>query len=121
MKVALALIVLLVACRPSKHPPSTSSSTVVVSNAGESHVTVAEGDSRIDVVLKTELPLTVTSSTFDGVSRSEIRVGAELLVIEHAELTIGARSFGTLPANARVEIRSDGVYVDGEKRGELAR
>jgi hypothetical protein len=42
----------------------------------------------------------------------------ERVEVEDRSLLVGGRSFGVLPDGAEVDLRSDGVFVNGERREE---
>lgn len=106
-------------CSPAETPSSVS---VVVSagNAAPGEIVVDGGTSvRIDpqVRFRYQSVSTTSAGTSTDVEQYEIR--GRKLELSEREIRIGDRSYGAFGEAARIEIKPEGVFVDGVLRGEL--
>lgn len=72
----------------------------------------------IDVVPGVEFQKRIV--TGDGAQpRDDTRLNGHPLTVEGAYLVIGPSRYGPLPSGTRVQVRPDGVFVDGKSLGPL--
>ena len=62
--------------------------------------------------------VTQTSSA-GSTSRTILTIDGREIIIEQAQLRVGDRVIGPLSGEVKIEVRKDGVFVDGAKKSEL--
>ncbi len=63
----------------------------------------------------------ITTQTVAGEStlKTTIKVDGRVLSVEPDSIRIGNKSIGPLSGEVKIEVKADGVYVDGTKKSDL--
>ena len=107
------------------HEEEHTASWVHISNAsfgdGKSSFEFQSTASNGDIVIDPQVPSEYKSTVVDGVEdpSNGYRVRGRVIQFGKGELRIGNRSYGPLTGKVHIEIRPNGVLVNGESRGEL--
>ena len=110
----IALLVLAAACSKEAAPESTSYS-FVDSTGG---VTIETAGIRIEVAGSVRYRYQFLS-TSPGASNSEATLNGHPFGLRNGIVFIGEKEYGAAPAGAAVRVNDEGVFVDGERRGQV--
>lgn len=129
MRTLILIVVALAACSPAKPaaPVADSSSYIRVMSLPDGAVATIECDTgkwhgtiRIAADVKVGYTSTSTTTTSSGTkTKTTITVNGRECVIDATELRVGEQVIGPLSGEVLVEIRADGVFVNGTKRSDL--
>ncbi|MBI1851129.1 MAG: hypothetical protein HYR85_12365 [Planctomycetes bacterium] len=120
-----ASVFLLASLTACHHEESHSASWVYVSNAsfgsGKSSLEFETAAAHGDIVIDPKLPSEYKAVTLNGVAdpSNGVRVRGHLVEFGEGTLRIGDRAYGRLSGAVHIEIRPNGIFVNGESRGEL--
>ena len=123
---SFSILVLACKCVDSREcsPERTTSTTIAVAPlAGVSRRITLEDSVSVSVEVDPQVATGYRSvSTSSGgapktIEQNEIR--GRKLELSNREIRIGERSYGGFGENARIEIKPEGVFVDGVVRGKL--
>lgn len=127
MRTHALLCLLFCACSPSEpasaaQPPSYIRSMSLSNEAGgsiECDTGRWHGVFKIAADVKVGyLSSSVTTPMGTG-TKTTLTINGRELVIEETALRVGETTVGPLSGDVRIEVRSDGVYVDGIKKSDL--
>lgn len=115
---AIGVSCIATACESSEAPAfgATTTSTTQIDSSGV--VTTGSGSSSIEIDSGIQFVSTSKSGfgEADGVTQT---VNGSPYGVRHGRLFIGEHDFGVVPPDAKVRLSLEGVYVDGERRGEM--
>jgi hypothetical protein len=126
----LLLLVLVCACSKSQSAETKLKEGDSITSldlrpaAGKSTITFDTGRFRgiltVEAGLATAYEMkSVTDSNGASMTRTMITVGDRPLAIEGTSLRLGDRIVGPLSGAVKIEIKKDGVFVDGEKKSDF--
>jgi hypothetical protein len=109
---------------PERGPSDTITSIDMRPDAGGTMITFDSGHCRGIVKVEPGLATTtqtVTKSSSNGepVTSTTIKLGDRELSIDGSKLRLGERVVGPLAGDVRIEVKKDGIFVDGEKKSDL--
>jgi hypothetical protein len=103
----------------SKHT-TTSASFIELSN-GAGGITFESPHAKGSINVSSPMPIRCESTVTGSVSTTRWTVDGREFDFTGTTLELGGKTYGTLKGDTQIEIRPDGVFVNGEKRGELPR
>jgi len=112
---ALLAVLPLAACGGEQRTTTSTWTTIDSPGGGvtfeQSGVTI-EADSSVRLVYRVR--------TQNGVETENVQtLNGHAFGVEDGAFVLGGREYGPTPEGSRVMVQADGVFVDGERRGEL--
>jgi len=111
----LALLALLAACSPPESKVTSAATTFIDSDGGGN--VVVDGV-RIEMDGSVHFSYRCVSST-PGKAETSMTINGNPFGVRKGVFFVGDREYGAVAEGALVRVTSDGVTVDGEKRGPL--
>lgn len=117
---ALLLGLALAACAHAPAETVRSISFVELSN-GSGSITFQSPHAHGTVLVAPPLPVRCETRQVNFDVTTKWTVDGREFEFTGPELRLGGASYGALTGETAIEVRADGVFVNGEKRGELLR
>jgi hypothetical protein len=120
VRTAALLALALAGCAHEAQGERFSVSSVQLSG-GAGSITYASPAGKGTITVAPPIVVRMESVQVNSDSTQHWTIDGATLDFAGPELMLGGASYGSIRGEARIEIREGGVFVNGEKRGELAR
>jgi hypothetical protein len=129
MRCTLLLVLLACACSDTTRVPPTQTNTSSISSVdlrpdqGGGTVTFdtarARGILTIAPGMAAKYEITTQTSAGGSTTKTKLEIDGRILSIEDDSIRIGDKTIGPLSGEVKVEVKKDGVWVDGVKKSDL--